>query len=67
VREYNTGMHDDDTTVGKIPIGNERRTEELRIPLTVAERNLIEVATRGHAIEWARLALLAAAKKQVSK
>jgi len=57
-------MHDDETTVGKLRLINERRTEELRIPLTVAERNLIEVASGGHAVAWARLALLAAVKKQ---
>jgi len=60
-------MHDDDTTIGKLPLDSEHRTEELRIPLTTAERNLLEVAAGGHAVAWARLALLAAAKKQVSK
>ena len=56
-------MHDDETTNGKLPSEHDEcRTEELRIPLTVAERNLLEVAAGGHAVAWARLALLAAAR-----
>ena len=50
----------------KTPPESESRTEELRIPLTVAERNILEVASGGNAIAWARLALLAAAAKSTN-
>ena len=64
-------MDDDETTIDKNPLPEreperERCTAELRIPLTVAERNLFEVAAGGRAIAWARSVLLAAAEKAVT-
>jgi hypothetical protein len=61
-------MDDDETTVERNPLlDRERRTAELRVPLTVAELNLVADASGGRPIAWARLVLLAAAEKAAKK
>jgi hypothetical protein len=56
-----------ENNTGKLP-ADEHRPSELRIPVTKLERaQLDRAAAGGHTATWARLVLLAAAKKSAKQ